>query len=122
MLYGRKIAGVPDAVRWIENYTLPGQFVALRAPAAQAGGEHAAGQQRLRAIVSSPYESRRDSAYIDASLIEVLVDRSGGQEDCALAALGPGDTVEVRAMSAGGLRVWGCLTTRERWGPWVQVG
>ncbi|EFJ41106.1 hypothetical protein VOLCADRAFT_107842 [Volvox carteri f. nagariensis] len=74
MLYGRRVKGVPDATRWIESYTLPGQ---------------------LYPIASSPYASRRDSAYVDASLIEVVVERSWGSEEVALADLGPGAQVEV---------------------------
>lgn len=31
-----------------------------------------------------------------ASVIEVLVDRGGGEDDARFAALAPGDTVEVR--------------------------
>jgi ferredoxin-NADP reductase len=43
---------------------MAGQLVAIKWP----GGDPA---KRLYSIASTPYESRRDSFYIDASLIEV---------------------------------------------------
>eukprot|EP00198_Chlamydomonas_reinhardtii_P008249 XP_001697586.1 predicted protein [Chlamydomonas reinhardtii] len=46
---------------------IPGQCVGVRVP---GSGEAAAPPQRLYAIASTPYASRRDSAYVDASLIE----------------------------------------------------
>lgn len=33
---------------------------------------------RLQSLASSPYEARRDSAMLDASLVELLVSRAGG--------------------------------------------
>ncbi|GIL87393.1 hypothetical protein Vretimale_1684 [Volvox reticuliferus] len=93
MLYGRRVKGVPDATRWIESYTIPGQCVGLRL----LGGPQSASSapSRLFSIASSPYASRRDSAYVDASLIEVVVERTAGPEEAALADLGPGAQVEV---------------------------
>lgn len=35
--------------------------------------------RRLLALASSPYEARRDSTMLDASLVELLVSRAGGQ-------------------------------------------
>ncbi|GLC44271.1 hypothetical protein PLESTF_000338200 [Pleodorina starrii] len=97
MLYGRRVKGVPDATRWIESYTIPGQCVGVRPASSQPGAEGAASAppSRLYAIASSPYASRRDSAYVDASLIEVVVERCAGPEEAALADLGPGAQLEV---------------------------
>ncbi|KAG2438333.1 hypothetical protein HYH02_011029 [Chlamydomonas schloesseri] len=93
MLYGRRVKGVPDGSRWIESYTIPGQCVGVRVP---GGGEpEAAPPQRLYAIASTPYASRRDSAYVDASLIEIVVERTAGPADAALADMGPGAQLEV---------------------------
>ncbi len=52
---------------------MPGQFVGLRLPG-ESGTATPSGlksAKRLHSIACSPYESRRDSAYIDASIIEV---------------------------------------------------
>jgi hypothetical protein len=68
MLYGRRVKGVPDSSRWVENYTLPGQCVGLRI-SGQAGPS--AAPDRFFPISSSPYASRRDSATLDGALIEV---------------------------------------------------
>ncbi|KXZ45098.1 hypothetical protein GPECTOR_58g547 [Gonium pectorale] len=72
MLYGMRVKGIPDGSRWIESYTVPGQCVGVRPPAAPSDGPEAASAppRRLFSIASSPYASRRDSAYVDASLIE----------------------------------------------------
>lgn len=92
LLYGKRVQGVPDSPRWIDSYTLPGQFVGVRIPSdASLSGS---GAKKLYSIASSPYESRRDSAYVNASIIEVVVDRHDG-EDERLAELGPGSLVEV---------------------------
>lgn len=61
---------------------MPGQFVAARYCADGTSTEGcAAGSlrvaQRLLCLASSPYEARRDSAMLDASLVELLVSRSG---------------------------------------------
>ncbi|KAG2488488.1 hypothetical protein HYH03_012992 [Edaphochlamys debaryana] len=93
MLYGRRVKGVPDATRWIESYTIPGQCVGVRLPA--PGQEPHDPPRQLYAIASSPYASRRDSAYVDASLIEVVVERHGSSDDSVLAELGPGSQLEV---------------------------
>ncbi|GFR40372.1 hypothetical protein Agub_g920 [Astrephomene gubernaculifera] len=103
MLYGRRVKGVPDATRWIESYTIPGQCVGVRLPprqqppaAASPPSSAASPPRRLYSIASSPYASRRDSAYVDASLIEIVVERgSGDPEEAQLAELGPGTQLEV---------------------------
>ena len=61
---------------------VPGQFVAARYCSDGTSTEGcAAGSlrvaQRLMCLASSPYEARRDSAMLDASLVELLVSRSG---------------------------------------------
>lgn len=92
MLYGRKIQAVPEQVRWIQSFTVPGQFVGVRLPGQGTGlGDN----QQLYSIACSPYESRKESAYISGSIIEVVVDKAVGGEQAALADLAPGSTVEV---------------------------
>lgn len=93
-LYGRQIQGRNATHRWIDSYTLPGQYVGLRFPPG-AESQSDEGAKRLYSIASSPYDSRRDSAYLGASVIEVVVDRGGGAADARFAELAPGDTVEV---------------------------
>ena len=77
-MYGRKVKGSMDSPKWIESYTMPGQFIAVRFPGKGSGegsGATATAEGRvadkLYSLASSPYESRRDSAYFDASIIEV---------------------------------------------------
>lgn len=93
LLYGRKVKGVVDTKRWVDTYSLPGQFVGLRLPSPSGGEPRTA--SRLYNLASSPYESHRDSAYIDASIIQVVADRNGCEDDKVLASLGPGSLVEV---------------------------
>lgn len=76
------------------SYTMPGQSVAIKLP----GGAVAS---RLYSIASTPYESRRDSSYIDASLIEIAAVRGEGADDDVLGQLGPGASLEVRRVKWG---------------------
>jgi len=80
--------------RWADAYTVPGQFVAIRCG---GEGEQAAkpSATRLYALASSPYAVHRDSADLDASIIEVLVDRDGNEQDQEMALLGPGKLLQV---------------------------
>lgn len=80
VLYGRKggASATPPSPKWIESYTMPGQFIALRFPPREEGGSSSEGASkdprlasRLYSLASSPYESRRDSYNFDASIIEV---------------------------------------------------
>jgi hypothetical protein len=125
-LSGRRIEGrVPTGERWVDHHTSPGQLVGLRLP---AEGESAAASAapsppgpRLYPLACSPYETRRDSASIGASLIEVAVSRLGASGDSSspsspsargaaaraeheatLAELGPGDEVEVSGVVGRG--------------------
>lgn len=84
-LEGRKVRHVQESRRWIDGYKVPGQFVAARycAPGSGGGsGTEECGELRtagrLLCLASSPYEARRDSALLDASLVELLVSRAGG--------------------------------------------
>jgi len=90
VLYGRKVKGVVDAPRWIDSYTMPGQFVGVRFP-----GSTPRTAKLLYNIANSPYESRRDSAYFDASIIEIVVERNGNADDKELADMAPGALLEV---------------------------
>ncbi|KAF6262076.1 hypothetical protein COO60DRAFT_1699496 [Scenedesmus sp. NREL 46B-D3] len=94
MLYGRKIQAVPDTARWLESFTVPGQFVGVRPPK-QDETNGLADNQPLYTIACSPYESRRDSAYLGGSIIEVVVDKHNGGDQSTLADMAPGATVEV---------------------------
>lgn len=51
---------------------VPGQFVGVRLP---GQGKGLGDNQQLYSIACSPYESRRDSAYIGGSIIEVRLQR-----------------------------------------------
>ncbi|KAK9839211.1 hypothetical protein WJX81_001667 [Elliptochloris bilobata] len=87
-LEGRTMRRRQEAPRWVDAYMVPGQFVAV----CHEGG---AAAQRLYALANSPYAARRDSANLAASIIEVLVDRSGCADDRQLAQLGPGALLDV---------------------------
>jgi hypothetical protein len=147
-LFGRKIEDVPFGERWVHAHTSPGQLVGLRlagkgeeeeeeeseerggkSPEEEALAEAGPPGPRLYPLACSPYESRRDSASIGASLIEVAVarrqerqqGRQGRQQsppppsspaaagqaaraahEAQLAELGPGDEVEVSGVVGRG--------------------
>lgn len=50
---------------------VPGQFVGVRTPKQDEAANGLADNEHLYTIACSPYESRRDSAYIGGSIIEV---------------------------------------------------
>ncbi len=62
---------------------VPGQFVAARYCSHDQGSgrtdecSEMVVARRLLSLASSPYEARRDSALLDASLVELLVSRTG---------------------------------------------
>lgn len=68
-----------------------GQFVGIRFPGEQDGTP-----RKLYNIASSPTKSREDSVNLDASIIEVTVERGSSADDDKLADLAPGAEVEVR--------------------------
>ncbi len=71
-----------EGPRWADAFTRPGQFVALRPLGAPPLPPALSRKAALKAsplvlpIASSPYATRRDSAFLDAAIIELLVDDS----------------------------------------------
>ena len=107
--------------RWLDNYRAPGQQVAVRVPKSSSssslsfsspspppslqGGESDDFRElsRLFSLSSSPYEARRESSRLDASIIEILVDRSrGGADDELLGSLAPGALLHVSQVIGSG--------------------
>ncbi|GFH33394.1 FAD-binding FR-type domain-containing protein, partial [Haematococcus lacustris] len=66
---------------------MAGQGVMLKLPGCS-------GPTRMHSIASTPYESRRDSSLLSASLIEVVAERGASEEDAVLAELAPGSELE----------------------------
>ncbi|PSC75462.1 adenylate kinase [Micractinium conductrix] len=104
-LEGRKVRHVQEKRRWVDEYTVPGQFVAVRY-CASGGSTEGCSELRvarcLQSLASSPYEARRDSALLDASLVELLVSRAGDEDERTLAELGPGSMIDVSAVAGDG--------------------
>ena len=99
---GRRVRHVQENRRWLDNYRVPGQFVAIRYR--KDGGKmdpdsttssDAAVVNHLLALASSPYEARSTSADLDAAIVEILVNRNGGPDEATLATLGPGALFQV---------------------------
>ena len=77
---GRKLKLIQDAPRWIDDFTVPGQFIGVRGIQQNAASN---GAEKLLAITSSPNEARVDSALLDATILEVT---SKNVQDSVLAA------------------------------------
>ena len=106
------------ARRWLDDYRAPGQQVAVRVPknsdsSKEEGGEREGGDDndennfrelsRLFPLSSSPYEARRESSRLDASIVEILVDRArGGPDDELLGSLAPGALLQVSQVLGSG--------------------
>ncbi|KAK3257089.1 hypothetical protein CYMTET_33812, partial [Cymbomonas tetramitiformis] len=94
--------------RWIDNYQLPGQSVYLRnlQPEGSEGSTEEpqiAGAISQYPIACSPYKARQDSAYLDASIIELLVEDSATDSfSKSLAGLEPGSQLEVSEVCGRG--------------------
>lgn len=97
IMYGRKIQGKQTGPKWIDSYTVPGQSLSIRLTTSDSDPQPSAsdGLGKLYTIVSSPYQSRRDSAYLDSSVIEIVASRRGDDLDKHLADLGPGSLLQV---------------------------
>ncbi|KAL3136385.1 hypothetical protein ABBQ38_005642 [Trebouxia sp. C0009 RCD-2024] len=100
-LEGRKMPRRQTGTRWIDSYKLPGQMIGIRY-CAEGKEEPTQTAKRLFAIASSPYDSRRDSSMLDASMIEVLVDKNGCADEATLAELGPGSLLSVSQVAGRG--------------------
>ncbi len=100
ILEGRKMGRKPKDSRWVDALEVPGQFLGLRegveAPDADAQ------PTKLFAIASSPYDAKRNSAMLDAALVEVLVDRAGDEMEARLSQLAPGSVVHVTQVVGSG--------------------
>ena len=115
---GRRVRHVQENKRWLDEYKLPGQMVALRylkggKSLEDPDSEDAVVASRLFALASSPYETRYSSVSLDAAIIELLVYGKSGEEasagdghlrsieesnlddDHALASLAPGSLLQV---------------------------
>lgn len=97
---GRRVRHVAQSLRWVDFYRQPGQFVALRYCATgpcldTCDPESIRTAKHMLAIASSPYEARRESAMLDAAIIELLVSGSGNEDERRLASLEPGSLLDV---------------------------
>ncbi|KAK9862207.1 hypothetical protein WJX84_008668 [Apatococcus fuscideae] len=102
-LDGRRVRARQEAPRWIDQYTTPGQCLVVRQPASDAATDTASSSKELVLTVSSsPYQARRQSAPLDASIVEVLVDRQGGANQQQLSHAGPGALLSVGCFQGNG--------------------
>lgn len=95
-----------EAPRWHSGFKIPGQVIALRLGPGDVDVSAMPRRKQLKQhlivpIASTPYQTRRDSAFLDASLVEILVDNSAdlvltadGQSH-KLSELKPGTQVQV---------------------------
>lgn len=101
--------------RWLDDYRAPGQQVAVRVPKSIDGSSNSGSSgdaendddfrelSRLFPLSSSPYEARRESSRLDASIVEILVDRArGGADDELLGSLAPGALLQVSQVLGSG--------------------
>lgn len=107
---GRRVRHVQENVRWLDDYKYPGQYIAVRyLPVDEQGNTSDADDiisgrvaKKLFALASSPYEARSSSAALDAAIVEILVSRTGDNDDVALAQLGPGAQFQVSDVVGNG--------------------
>lgn len=104
ILEGRKMGRKPKDARWVDALTVPGQFVGLCEGNGSPDSLTADAQPtKVLAIASSPYDAKRNSAMLDAALVEVLVDRGAGDElETRLGQLAPGAVVHVTQVIGSG--------------------
>ena len=102
--------------RWLDDYRAPGQQVAVRVPKSsdhsppssfrEDDGDESSNWRelsRLFPLSSSPYEARRESSRLDASIVEILVDRArGGPDDGLLGSFAPGALLHVSQVLGSG--------------------
>ena len=71
-LSGRKFGSIPslerlENPRWIDAFNQPGQYVIAR---------NAEGAKERVVLASTPYDAHKDSAFLSASKVQILVDRN----------------------------------------------
>ena len=102
--------------RWADAHTRPGQFVALRPCSDDDSSDPSvvAGETSLRKVAlrshavllplsSSPYATHRDSAFLDAAIVDVLVCPGQTLRDgTKLASLAPGSLLSVSPPTGAG--------------------
>lgn len=81
-LSGRRFGQTPSSERlverrWYEAFGAPGQCVSLGPWAGEGGAGGGGGAEEGCTIAASPYVVRKESAFLDASLIEVLLSEAG---------------------------------------------
>ncbi|KAK9834344.1 hypothetical protein WJX84_002804 [Apatococcus fuscideae] len=81
----------------------PGQCLVVRqSPPDVAAASSSGGGELMLAVSSSPYHARRQSAPLDASIVEVLVDRQGEASQQQLSHAGPGALLSVGRFQGNG--------------------
>ena len=81
-LDGRKLRGRQEAPRWVDAYTVPGQFIRVRREAGAAA-------PRLYALANSPYAAKRESANLDASIVEARTPEQAVNSTCCHCTAAP---------------------------------
>eukprot|EP00891_Asterochloris_glomerata_P008262 jgi/Astpho2/8262/fgenesh1_pg.00122_%23_34_t len=92
---GRTMERRRTGTRWLDEYEVPGQMVAVKYCSQPKGTEPDCRAPRLFAISSSPYDARRQSADLDATILELLVAADGEESEAHLAQLGPGAPLAI---------------------------
>ena len=104
-LKGRKFGKIPslerlETKRWIDDFVEPGQYILCRAIGDEDGGK----SERVH-LSSTPYEAHKESAFLSASIVQILVNRSEeGGDLLGLGNLGPGDQFEASEVSGNGFQ------------------
>eukprot|EP01025_Chloroclados_australasicus_P023567 TRINITY_DN2385_c0_g2_i1.p1 TRINITY_DN2385_c0_g2~~TRINITY_DN2385_c0_g2_i1.p1 ORF type:complete len:379 (-),score=22.53 TRINITY_DN2385_c0_g2_i1:182-1234(-) len=125
ILQGRKVQNLQESQRWIDKYKLPGQYVFVKQD--NNGDESNNKVSPIRfPISSSPYAVRTESAYLAASIIEILVE-NGTKEFENFVGLGPGNVLQVSEPQGSGFSSLfndhhGLLTAMEEGLPLLMIG
>lgn len=86
-------------LRWLDQYTNPGQQIAVRIGASPEEGEKNDGPNgvvnSLFSITNSPYDLRMNSANLDAAIVEILVSKSENEWQQKMASFSPGTRISV---------------------------
>eukprot|EP00210_Caulerpa_lentillifera_P000996 g959.t1 len=101
-LDGRKMKSIQDSPRWVDDFIVPGQFIGVKGILSAQKSSNLCktedeGAEKLLPIVSSPNEARMNSALLDATILEVIVERVPDKNDVEhiLSHMGPGDIFQV---------------------------
>lgn len=125
---GRRFGKIPslerlESPRWIDAFNTPGQYMYVRCGGDDDNDKCVWTDRERICLSSTPYDAHKDSAFLSASIVQILVDRNGEPKEeggLELGKLSPGDQFEVSEIFGKGFQ--SLFHEEYRLGPSLEAG